>query len=167
MPSDPPEGRTISLETELQGTARRSRRPPEGAPLLSVLAVVVHNGAVLLVRRANPPQAGAWGFPGGKVELGETAAAAALRELHEETGLHGGNPRALAAVDLIEPGTSASPQGRSGAVHHLMLALRLDWLGGRPAAADDALELCWAAPDRLPQPLCADVARVARAALNV
>ena len=150
----------------MQGTAHRSSRAHEGTPLLSVLAVVVHDGTVLLVRRANPPQAGAWGFPGGKVELGETAAAAALRELHEETGLHGGNPRALAAVDLIEPGTSARPRGRSDAVHHLMLALRLDWLGGRPAAADDALELCWAAPDRLPRPLCADVARVVRAALN-
>ncbi|WP_299395180.1 NUDIX hydrolase [Pelagibius sp.] len=166
MPSDPPEGRTISLETDLPGTGRHSRPTPDGAPLLSVLAVVVHDGAVLLVRRANPPQAGAWGFPGGKVELGETAAAAALRELYEETGLHGGNPRALAAVDLIEPVASADPQGRGTAAHHLMLALRLDWLGGRPAAADDALELCWAAPDRLPQPLCADVARVACAALK-
>ena len=154
-----------TLPNDRQSTARRPQRPFAGTPLLSVLAVVVHDGAVLLVRRANPPQAGTWGFPGGKVELGETAAAAALRELREETGLDGGNPRALAAVDLIEPEAADSRSGPAAAVHHLMLALRLDWVGGRAAAADDALELCWARPDHLPEPLCADVERVARAAL--
>ncbi len=33
------------------------------------------------------PKLGAWGFPGGKVEPGETSVRAAIRELHEETGL--------------------------------------------------------------------------------
>ncbi len=42
------------------------------------------NGEVLLQRRGD---FGAWGFPGGAVELGETPEMAALREVKEETGL--------------------------------------------------------------------------------
>jgi len=45
---------------------------------------------VLLTERHDPKQPFAhkkWQFPGGKVELGETAQEAALREILEETGL--------------------------------------------------------------------------------
>lgn len=45
--------------------------------------------AMLLTRRAAGLRhhAGQWALPGGRVEPGETPEAAALRELHEETGL--------------------------------------------------------------------------------
>ncbi|MGV6850187.1 MAG: NUDIX domain-containing protein, partial [Marinibacterium sp.] len=56
-------------------------------PRLGALAVVLRDGHVLLARRANPPDAGLWGFPGGHVEPGETGLAAAVRELAEETGV--------------------------------------------------------------------------------
>ena len=39
----------------------------------------------LLVQRGNPPNAGRWSFPGGKLELGETTLDGARRELAEET----------------------------------------------------------------------------------
>lgn len=51
------------------------------------VAVIVHHGCVLLVRRAIPEGALAWQFPGGKVEAGESAAEAAVRETLEEVGL--------------------------------------------------------------------------------
>jgi ADP-ribose pyrophosphatase YjhB (NUDIX family) len=115
---------------------------------------------VLLVRRANPPQAGLWGFPGGKVEWGEDLASAAIRELREETGVTGANPLAFSAIDLL--GGDIGEPGH----HHLMVAVRLDWHSGEPLACDDALEARWAAPAALPQPLCADVARVVDAVLS-
>jgi 8-oxo-dGTP diphosphatase len=41
---------------------------------LAVGAVVLHHDHVLLVRRATPPAAGRWSFPGGRVEPGERMA---------------------------------------------------------------------------------------------
>jgi ADP-ribose pyrophosphatase YjhB (NUDIX family) len=50
-------------------------------------AVVLDAGRVLLVRRGKPPLAGKWSLPGGMLELGETTAEAARREVAEECGL--------------------------------------------------------------------------------
>ena len=48
---------------------------------LRAAAVVLHEGAVLLHRIEGDPF---WSVPGGRVEPGETAAAAVVRELQEE-----------------------------------------------------------------------------------
>ncbi|MCO5119962.1 MAG: NUDIX domain-containing protein [Burkholderiaceae bacterium] len=46
------------------------------------------DGRVLLGQRpAGKPYAGWWEFPGGKLEAGESVAAALARELHEELGI--------------------------------------------------------------------------------
>lgn len=52
-------------------------------------AVVVSDESVLLVSMAPPGEPRWWHFPGGGIEGGESPEAAALRELHEETGLRG------------------------------------------------------------------------------
>ena len=56
-------------------------------PRVGVGAVVLDAGRVLLVRRGKPPLAGKWSLPGGLLELGETTAEAARREVAEECGL--------------------------------------------------------------------------------
>jgi 8-oxo-dGTP diphosphatase len=44
-------------------------------------------GRLLLVRRGTEPAKGRWSVPGGRIEPGETAVEAVVRELLEETGL--------------------------------------------------------------------------------
>jgi len=55
---------------------------------LIAVAVVEHEGRFLIGRRPpGTPLEGYWEFPGGKLQSGETAAQAAIRECAEETGL--------------------------------------------------------------------------------
>jgi 8-oxo-dGTP diphosphatase len=56
-------------------------------PRVGVGAVVLHEGRVLLVKRGRPPALGKWSLPGGLVDLGETTASAARREVAEECGI--------------------------------------------------------------------------------
>jgi len=57
-------------------------------PVDVALAVPLRGGRVLVARRgASAHLGGAWEFPGGKLEEGESARDAAVRELAEETGL--------------------------------------------------------------------------------
>ncbi len=53
-------------------------------PVAAVGVVVVRDdGRVLLARRANPPLDSLWSVPGGVLELGETIAECARREVRE------------------------------------------------------------------------------------
>lgn len=54
---------------------------------VALFAIVAGELAVLLVQRKHPPFAGAWAMPGGFVDEDEPLAAAALRELEEETSV--------------------------------------------------------------------------------
>ncbi len=42
---------------------------------------------ILLVKRLRAPEANHWGFPGGKVDFGETTQQATIREVNEELGI--------------------------------------------------------------------------------
>lgn len=56
-------------------------------PHFTADAIVIRSGHVLLIRRGQEPDTGAWAFPGGFVNNGEAYGAAAVRECLEETGL--------------------------------------------------------------------------------
>lgn len=65
--------------------------------------VVVHDGRLLLVRRATEPGKGRWTVPGGRVEVGETLHEAVVREVAEEAGIPVVVDRFLGWVERILP----------------------------------------------------------------
>lgn len=111
---------------------------PAARPIAAAIAVVIQDGQVLLVRRANPPDAGLWGFPGGKIDVGESIQVAAIRELHEETGVRGEARCIFTAVDAFD-------RSEHGEIrrHFILIAVLCHWLSGEPVAGDDALEARW------------------------
>ncbi len=62
------------------------------------------DGAILLVRRAIQPRVGMWVFPGGYMDVGETAEEAAARETLEEANLTVTNLRLSGVYTRPEPG---------------------------------------------------------------
>jgi acetyl-CoA carboxylase carboxyl transferase subunit beta len=102
---------------------------PVTARVLCAGAVVRdEHGRLLLVRRANPPSQGLWSLPGGRVEAGETPAAAAAREVHEETGLQVSVGERLIVADIGDY-----------LVHDFAAAV----VGGDLEAGDDASDVRW------------------------
>jgi 8-oxo-dGTP diphosphatase len=121
-------------------SASTSGREYPARPLVGIgIAVLKPPHEVLLVRRGQAPMLGAWGLPGGAQELGETAEAAARRELLEETGLSVGELRLAGNVDSIE----RDPEGRIR-FHYTILDFAAVWTGGDPRALSDAAAVTWA-----------------------
>lgn len=135
--------------------------PP--TPIPAAIAVVVRDGQVLLVRRAYQPDMGKWGFPGGKIEAGETVRAAAERELFEETGLRARAGPPFTALDVFD-------HDKDGTLRRqfVLVAVPCRWESGEPVAADDALEAAWFAVgdlDAASMPMSDHVAELARQGL--
>ena len=68
-------------------TKQEIMRMSDKRPVLTVDCVVIANEELLLIKRKKDPFEGYWALPGGLMEVGETAEAAAVRELFEETSL--------------------------------------------------------------------------------
>ncbi|GAA3811163.1 NUDIX domain-containing protein [Deinococcus aetherius] len=73
-------------------------------PRVGVGVLILNDaGEVLLTLRRRAPEAGCWSIAGGKVEFMETLEETAVREAHEETGLHVELVRLLCVTDHLVP----------------------------------------------------------------
>ncbi|HEX3953398.1 MAG TPA: NUDIX hydrolase [Stellaceae bacterium] len=137
--------RTSSAEpTTADLDARRAARRYPDRPIVAVLAVVMRDDRALLVQRAQQPNAGRWGFPGGVLELGETVFAGAMRELKEETGIVAEATAWLNIHDAI----TRDAEGRVQ-FHYTLIAVRGVWRSGEGVAADDAADCAWVSRDEI------------------
>jgi 8-oxo-dGTP diphosphatase len=70
-----------------------------------VAGILEREGKILICRRrADQPHALKWEFPGGKLEPGESAAAALVRELREELGIEATAGAELMRYEFAYPG---------------------------------------------------------------
>ena len=109
-----------------------------GGPQLAVGAVVVSDGALLMVQRDQEPAKGLWTLPGGRVEHGEYIEDALRREVSEETGIDIEVDRLLGIFEVV------------GDPHFVIL----DFLATaaaqmEPRAATDVAQARWVALDEV------------------
>ncbi|MFB9377315.1 NUDIX hydrolase [Kineococcus gynurae] len=117
-PVDPTDLLLVADAAAAVEPAERDRLRPAGVPgeavvrqRLAAYAVVVSEDDRLLLTRLSTrtPSPGRWTLPGGGVDHGEHPVRAAVREVHEETGMRVGDVR-LAEVGS-EHFTGRSPRG--------------------------------------------------------
>lgn len=107
---------------------------------VAVGAVIMDGDRLLVVQRQDPPHAGRWAVPGGRVEPGEPLVAAVAREVREETGLE------VEVGDVAWVGETIGP-GDPPAWHYVLVDFWASPVGGHLRAADDAVEVAWVALD--------------------
>ena len=104
-------------------------------PRCGVSAAIFRAHDVLLVVRGAGTFKGLWSLPGGHIEAGEPARAAALREVREETGVEATLAGLVDVHEVIRHGDAGSL-----AAHYLIAVFCGRWVAGEPAAASDAAQ---------------------------
>lgn len=103
--------------------------------IAAVGAIAVRDGALLLIRRGHAPSRGRWSLPGGRVEPGETAREALVREMAEETGL------VVEVGELVGEVLRPGPNGVTYRIQDFRVKVGETVAG--PVAGDDAMDVAW------------------------
>jgi 8-oxo-dGTP diphosphatase len=98
-----------------------------------------------MVRRGAPPLEDAWSLPGGRIEWGERAVDAALRELKEETG---SSAELIGLIDVVDAVLTRRSAGEAWG-HYVLIDYAARWTEGEPTAGDDAREARFFTPAEL------------------
>lgn len=100
-------------------------------------AIIVFDGKVLAAQRGEGELAGGWEFPGGKIEAGETAEQACIREIDEELGV---------AICDLAPFVTLEYACENFRMHLETFVCRI--ANGSPQSREHS-ELRWLTPDEL------------------
>ena len=115
--------------------------------------VMTRDNQVLLIQRKNEPCRGQWAFPGGFMNIDETAETAAVRELQEETGI------TLSETDIFQVGAYTAVD-RDPRERVITIAYLAEIDAPVPVkGSDDAARAQWFPLDALP-PLAFDHAEI-------
>ncbi len=113
-------------------------------PVPTVDIIIEYGDGIVLIRRKNPPHG--WALPGGFIDYGESAEAAAVREAREETGLE--------LSDLRQFHVYSDP-GRDPRMHTITTVFTACGSGDL-IAADDAASACVFRRESLPEEMAFD-----------
>lgn len=133
------------MQTKLQDSRQRSFCPRCGWVYYKQLkvgaaALIEKNGRLLLLKRSRQPWQGCWNLPAGYVEVDETPAAAAEREVLEECGLDVRATELQAALFFAD-----DPRGNG-----LLLVYHAEVSGGELHTSPEVTETGWFSPDEIP-----------------
>ncbi|MBU3965464.1 NUDIX domain-containing protein [Patescibacteria group bacterium] len=115
-------------------------------PKVGVGVIVIRNGKILLGKRKNAHGEGAWCYPGGHLEYGESWEECSRREVMEEAGIEIGNIRfGIATNDIFEDEQK----------HYITICMIVDFTSGviKVMEPDKCEKWGWFEWDKLPQPL--------------
>lgn len=118
------------------------------SPFATVDTIIDINGAVVLIKRTNPPYG--WAIPGGFVDYGESLEAAAQREALEETSLK---------VDNLKQFHTYSDPKRDPRFHTISTVFTAT-ASGTPKADSDAAEVNLFLENTLPEHMAFDHRRI-------
>ncbi len=109
-------------------------------PKVIVGVIPERRGRILLMRRATEPRSGAWTFPGGFMEIDETAEECAAREAQEEVGIQ------VSVGKLVGVYSRSLPHGLG--IVSIVYGGRIT--GGEVKPGREALEARWFLPQEIP-----------------
>jgi len=116
--------------------------PENFTPKFEVAGCFVEHGGKFLLMQRHPdkPQGGTWGVPAGKLDFGEAAAAAMVRETEEETGVALDPER----LEHIKKTYVIYPTYQF--VYHVF-RIKMDTLPAVELKLDEHTDHCWVTPE--------------------
>jgi 8-oxo-dGTP diphosphatase len=128
----------------MTGSSALAKRLPPAWPRCGASAAIFRGGEILLVERGKGALQGQWSLPGGHIEPGERARAAALREVREEAGIAA---ELAGLIDMHE--VLLHDSGGELQAHYVIAVFFGRWTGGEPVAGGDAAAARFVAIDAL------------------
>lgn len=116
-------------------------------PAITVDAVILTAGHVLLIKRRDDPFKGHWALPGGFMNIDESLLAAVIRETREETGLD------ISECPILPVGYFDEPtRDHRGRVVSFAFVVGIPFaLTAQAVAGDDAADFGWYPIEDLPK----------------